>query len=215
MGQVKSSKTKDLNEIRGSRLDTENRDRILINKIAKRDESAFEEFLKYYQHRIINLLYRYTHSRSDAEELAQDVFINIWNRADSFKGRSRVSTWIYRIACNLAINHLKKRKLPILSIDGYITSPSSRIKKDLIDPGALRSESFTDNKEKKALIEAAIEKLSPAQKMAILLSRYEGYSYAEISEIMKISVSAVESLLFKAKQKLRTILLPFKEKGML
>lgn len=194
-------------------MNNDSRDKILIDNIGRRDETAFEEFVRCYQSKIMNLLYNYTHSMPDAEELAQDVFIKVWNSATSFKGKSKVSTWIYRIAVNLAINHIKKKKLPALSIDGYVSPSGDKIRKDVAAPEITQPESVMKSKDRKILIEDAIEKLHPTQKMAFVLSKYEGHSYAEIAEIMKVSIPAVESLLFRAKQNLKEFLLPFREKG--
>ena len=191
------------------------RDKTLLENISRGDESALEELVSGFQSRIINLLYRYTRrSRQDAEELAQDVFVKVWNSAGSFRGGSAVSTWIYRIAINLAINHTKKKKLPVFSTDGYMASQAGGIRREFAVQEPSQQETLI-NKDRKEIIEHSMEKLPPSQKTALILSRYEGRSYSEISGIMKVSIPAVESLLFKAKRKLRTVLLPYREKGML
>ena len=188
-------------------------DIILMERIAKKDEASFELFVTSYQNKIINLIYNYTHSRSDAEELASDVFIKVWNSAGSFKARSKVSTWIYRIAANTAINHKRKKQLPSSSIDGFINISGNKIKKDIAAPDNKQPQSIMEKNDRSAIIQTAVEELSPQQKMAFVLSKYECRSYLEISQIMKLSVSSVESLLFRAKQKLKQILLPLREKG--
>jgi len=181
----------------------------LIERIKRKDEPAFEEFVRHFQGMVLNLLYRYVRSVPDAEELAQDVFVRIWNSAGSFRGDSRVSTWIFRIASNLAINYLKKKKLKQVSLDVSSSLKGDRIKDEISDSSGRRS--VTENRAN--LIESAVQSLPPNQKIAFILSKHEKHSYKEISEIMKVSVPAVESLLFRAKQNLRVFLLPYRENG--
>lgn len=176
-------------------------DEILIKKIAGGDETALEELVLRHQNKILNLIYRHVNSSSDAEELAQDVFARVWSRAKSFKGNSKLSTWLYRIAVNLSINHLKKRKI------------DREIKKDVTAPADSQPDSIMVKNRQTLLIKNAVESLPPAQKTVLILSKYENHSYAEISEIMDLSIPAVESLLFRAKQNLKEFLLPFREKG--
>ena len=176
-------------------------DETLIKKIAGKDEKAFEELVFRYQNKVLSLIYRYVNSLPDAEELAQDVFVRVWNQAGSFKGRSKLSTWLYRIAVNLSINHLKKRKI------------DREIKKDIAAASDSQPDFIMVKDKQTLLIKNAIDSLPPAQKTTFILSKYENHSYAEISEIMNLSIPAVESLLFRAKQNLKKFLLPFREKG--
>ena len=187
-------------------MSDEEKDLFLIKAIANQDEAVFEEFVKKYQSRIINLIYKYTHSRHDAEELAQDVFIKVWDSAPSFKARSKVLTWIYRIAINTSLNYIKRKSLNFSIKLGDRT-------KDLVAPQKNQPEFLLIRSEREVMIEKALENLHPSQKTAFILSKYQNYSYAKIAEIMKISIPAVESVLFRAKQKLREELLPLKEKG--
>lgn len=185
-------------------------DRILIDRISVHDEFAFEEFIKRYQRRIFKLIYRYTRSVQDTEELAQDVFVKVWESAESFKGKSRVFTWVYRIAVNIAINHVKRKlsyakyiKIPILLENDQAMSRMSA-------PYGRQPDSLLEEKALKSLVKDAMQKLPATQRMAFILSKYENYSYAEISEIMDTSVPTVRSLLYRAKISLRKYLLPFR-----
>lgn len=194
-------------------MSDEMQDIILLEKIAKKDEDSFELFVSNYQNKIINLIYNYTHSRSDAEELTSDVFIKVWNSAGSFKARSKVSTWMYRIAANTAINHKRKKHLLSSPADGFVNFQDSKIKKDIAAPDNLQPQAIMEKNDKNSIIQSAVDKLNPQQKMAFILSKYECRSYLEISQIMELSIASVESLLFRAKQKLKDILLPLRKKG--
>jgi len=176
---------------------------LFLEKIAEKDESAFEEFVRIYQNRVLNLIYSYVRSRQDAEELAQDVFVKIWNQARSFKGRSKVSTWVFRIAVNLTINYLKRKKIPLTSLDKPLSEEGRIMLEQVSGPKNLQSDFLLEQKALQSIIETAMENLPPAQKTAFILSKYEKHSYKEIAEIMNLSISAVESLLFRAKQNLR------------
>jgi RNA polymerase sigma-70 factor, ECF subfamily len=176
-------------------------DEILIKKIAAGDERAFEEIVARHQNKIINMIYRNINSFSDAQELAQDIFVKVWNRAKTFRGESKFSTWLYRITINAVINHTKKKK------------PLVEIKKDIISPAGLQPDSIMSGNNRSELIKSAVDSLPITQKTAFILSKHENHSYEEISDIMGISISAVESLLFRAKKNLKEFLMPFREKG--
>ena len=194
-------------------MDQKERDKILIDKIAGGDDTAFEEFVICHQGRIINLIYKYTRSREDAEELAQDVFVSVWEAAGSFRGRSSVSTWLYRIAVNASINHVRKRRIRAESLDKPVNLQGGRVYRQVAGPVSMQPDSMLEQKTDKIIIEKAMEKLAPNQKMAFMLSKYENHSYAEIAEIMKLSVSSVESLLFRAKQNLKIYLVDHRQRG--
>lgn len=187
-------------------------DRMLITKISEGNETAFEEFVLCHQKKILNLIYRYTHSMPDAEELMQDVFVRVWNSARSFRGKSEVFTWLYRIAVNLAINHLKKKRFPAKSLDIPVNLQDGEVQQQVPAPENQQPDCIFEEKAVKSIIENVVAQLPSTQKMAFVLSRYENNSYAEISATMKTSVSSVKSLLFRANHNIRKQLLPIKEK---
>ena len=187
-------------------------DKTLINEISKKNEYAFERFVERYQKKTINLIYGYTHSMPDAEELAQDVFVKVWQKAGSFKSNSKVFTWVYRIAINLAINRFNKKRIPMRSLDAPLILDDGEVKQQVSAPQSQQPDFILEQKEIKTLITNFIEKLPPNQKMAFILLRYEARSYAEIAEIMEMSIPTVKSLLFRANQNLSKNLLPYKQK---
>lgn len=141
----------------------------------------------------------------DAEDTAQEVFIEVYESISSFKEESKFSTWLYRITVSKSMDHIRKKKRKkrfafIQSLygknDGAMIEPP-----DFFHPGV-----SLENKENASALFKAIEKLSSNQKLAFVLSRIEGLSYMEIGEIMKLSDSAVDALLQRAKKNLQVSL---------
>lgn len=191
-------------------------DEVLIRRVALfKDESAFKEIFDRYEKKVFSLIYRYTGSYQETEELMQDVFLKIFNKANTFKGQSKLSTWIYRITVNVCKNYKRKKKPEIFSIEEIVHSQEegTKLKDEILMPDFTTPKEILDMKRKMAIIQRAIESLPSNQRLAFILSKYEGFSYAEIASVMNTSVSAVESLLFRAKQNLKKILIPYRERG--
>ena len=184
-------------------------DEFLIKRFVSNDESAFEELFRRYEQKIFNLVYRYIGPYPETEELTQDVFVKVYKSANTFKGKSKFSTWIYRIAVNTCLNYKAKKRLIVESLDKIDNQPV----KELVAPDSTNPEEQFTRARKMAIIQQVIDVLPPNQKIAFILSKYEGFSYAEIGEIMNVSISSVESLLFRAKQQLKKELTPYKEIG--
>ena len=150
-------------------------------------------------------------NEQDAEEITQDVFVEAYNKAHTFKGESQVSTWLYRITTNKCIDHIrsKKRKKRFALLTQLFHDSGEPISdaSDFVHPGVV-----AENKEKAAVLYKAIEQLPETQKVAFLLSETGGLNYGEISEILGTSVSSIESLLFRARKNLRKILADYYKK---
>ncbi len=168
-------------------------------------EKAFRDFIKEHQPRVYNTALNILQNTEDAEEITQDVFVEAFNKAHTFKGESQVSTWLYRITTNKCIDHLrsKKRKKRFAFLTQLFHESGEPISdaSDFVHPGIV-----AENREKAAILYKAIDQLPETQKVAFLLSETDGLSYAEISEIVGTSVSSIESLLFRARKNLRKIL---------
>jgi RNA polymerase sigma-70 factor (ECF subfamily) len=177
----------------------------LIRRTARGDEEAFEELVEKHKRPLLNTVYRYIGDPEDAEDLAQEVFVKVWKNASGFKGRSKVSTWLYRIAVNACLNDRRKRKHRVESLD--------RMQESGRTPDALVAEEDRESAERNRIVREALSELPGRQRMALMLSRFEGRSYKEIAEIMDTSLSSVESLIFRAKEGLARRLLPLRERG--
>jgi RNA polymerase sigma-70 factor, ECF subfamily len=164
-------------------------------------EINFKQLVESHQEKVRNTCFRFLKNREDAEDVAQDVFIQVHDSLDDFRSDSELSTWIYRIAVNKSLDFLRKQKrkkrfTQLTSLFGInqeeiVLSPLENPHQDL------------ERKERNQILDSAIDKLPESQKIAITLSRYEGFSNKDLASIMKLSVSAVEALLHRAKWNLR------------
>jgi RNA polymerase sigma-70 factor (ECF subfamily) len=175
----------------------------LISDINRGDPRALKSLFSIYKDKVFNTAVSYLQNIQDAEEITQDVFIEIFNSADKFKGDSALSTWIYKITINKCLDQIKyqKRKKRFAVVTSIFKTDSVELNidtPDFIHPGI-----EIEQKESSQILFKAIHKLPDNQKTAFILSKIESLSYKEISEIMKTSISSVESLLFRAKQNLK------------
>jgi RNA polymerase sigma-70 factor (ECF subfamily) len=177
----------------------------LIQGLRNGDEAAFKFLVKNYQDRVYNTAIGIVQNAEDAEDVAQEVFIQVFRSIHSFKEESKLSTWIYRITTSRALDLLRNRKSK--KRFGFLQrlfGDSNETLYELPDfnhPGVA-----LDQKENAALLFKAISRLPENQKIAFTLHKLEDLSYQEISEVMKTSVAAVESMMHRAKQNLRKIL---------
>ncbi len=175
----------------------------LLARIAAGDQDAFARLVRCHQGNVFNLAYRFSRDPQDAEELAQEIFFKVWRHARSFKGQAAFGTWLYRLAVNTCLNYRKKKKnrpesLPLL---GDLAGASDAAGTEIIA------------REREKILDQAVNALPVRQKMVLILANFESKSYEEIATIMNISVSAVETLLFRARQNLGKILKSLKNKG--
>lgn len=180
----------------------------LVNALIAGNENAYRQVINEYRAPVIRLCRGYTGSTEDAEDLAQDIFIEIFNSIGKFKARSSLSTWIYRIAVNKSLNYIRKRKKMKYGVGGTV----DEFNED--DSESVSPETGMVRKEHAIALHNAIDNLPPAQRTAFILSKYEDLKYNEIAEIMKTSVSSVESLLFRAKRNLQDSLQYYYKKNM-
>jgi len=176
----------------------------IIEKLKGGNEKAFSDLVNTYQKMVINTCYGLLHNIEDAEDVAQDVFIEVFRSASGFRGDSKLSTWIYRIAVNRSLNFLRdhKRRKLIKSIDNIVESSANGTGVYYPEPGG-DPQSELENIQRSKIMHDAIDTLPKNQKIAFTLSKYEDLSNKEISEIMKLSISSVESLMHRAKKNLQ------------
>lgn len=172
------------------------RDVELIRLAARGDEPAFEELVNRHLRSVLNTIYRYVGERDAADDIAQEVFAIVWAKADTFKGHARFSTWLYRIVVNecLQFRRKRRRRPATLSLDAL--DPDN-------PPVELQTPPDHERAERTAAVRRAVAELPDRQRIALVLSHFEGRSYQEIAEAMGTSVGSVESLIFRAKESLR------------
>ena len=177
----------------------------LIQGLRNGDEAAFKYLVDTYKDRVFNTAIGIVQNAEDAEDVAQEVFIQVFRSVQNFKAESKLSTWIYRITTTRALDLLRSRKSKkrfgiIQRLFGEGNEPEMEIP-DFNHPGVA-----LDRKENAARLFKAIGQLPENQKIAFTLHKLEDLSYQEVSEVMGTSVAAVESLLHRAKQNLKKIL---------
>lgn len=177
----------------------------LIQGLKNGEEPAFKYLVHTYQDRVYNTAMGILQNAEDAEDVAQEVFIKVFRSIHNFKGDSKLSTWIYRIATTGALDVLRSRKSKkrfgiIQRLFGESNEPEFELP-DFNHPGV-----SLDRKENAAKLFKAISELPENQRIAFTLHKLEDLSYQEVSEVMNTSVPAVESLMHRAKQNLRKIL---------
>jgi RNA polymerase sigma factor (sigma-70 family) len=174
----------------------------LIAGLVKSDEDSFKFLVDLYKNKVYNTCIGLVQNKNDAEDLTQEVFVEIFLSINQFKRKSKLSTWIYRIAVMKSLDLLRRRKRK--KRFAFITSlfgEKGEIIHDSVNffhPGVI-----AENKELSSILFSTVSKLPASQNIAFILNKVEGLSYNEISEVMNISVSAVESVLFRAKKNLQ------------
>ena len=175
----------------------------LIRAIADGDQTAFEQLVRRYQAPLISFSYRYVGDLPSAQDLTQEVFVRIFQAAPRFKPKAKVSSWVFKIAYNLSANELKRRK----RMGEFHAQISSGDWNALGKP--LRNHRAEEtNREMEARLMTALGELPEKQRAALLLKINEGLSYREISTILDVSVASVESLIFRARSRLKQLVKP-------
>ena len=176
----------------------------LMTRVGQGDDHAFEILVNRHQTSVLNLIYRFIGDRTQAKDLTQEVFIRVWQAAKTYKPKAKFTTWIYRITANLCFNELKlsRRKKWFLFHQSSDDQRGNTIEETLSD-SASSAEDLLLDKERSRQISDALQGLPDNQRMALVLKRYDDLSYAEIAQIIGCSVSAVESLLVRAKRALQ------------
>jgi RNA polymerase sigma-70 factor (ECF subfamily) len=164
---------------------------------------AFEALMRHYYPRILNFIYRFVGNQSTAEDLTQEVFMRVYNNARKYRPKSGFQTWIYTIAKNVALNDLRRGRRLTFFPDEPADGDGHKIYKESEDLKVISPDEKIIQKEKAVRIRAAISKLPENQKIALILRRYEEFSYAEIAATLNVSDKAVKSLLSRAMQNLK------------
>ncbi|MDE1156577.1 MAG: sigma-70 family RNA polymerase sigma factor [Acidobacteriaceae bacterium] len=166
--------------------------------------AAFDVLLAKYRKPIIHFMFRMVHNQAVAEELAQEVFLRVYRSRETYRAEARFSTWLYRIATNLGVNHARDTRRERASSTVYLDDPDPETgtTPDVADdtPSA---EADMLREERMKAIRSYVMALPERQKVAVLMHKYEGLDYKQIGDVLKLSESATKSLLFRAYQTLR------------
>jgi RNA polymerase sigma-70 factor, ECF subfamily len=177
----------------------------LVELLKKKDRAAFKTIVETWQDMVYNTALGILQNEEDAEDVAQETFIQVFESIVSFKGASKFSTWIYRITVSKSMDHIRKRKRKkrFAFLQGLFNKNDRLVADppDFSHPGVRM-----ENKENSKVLFKAMDKLPSNQKTAFVLNKMEGLSYHEIGEIMKLTDSAVDALLQRAKVNLKKFL---------
>ncbi|HET9431267.1 MAG TPA: RNA polymerase sigma factor [Chitinophagaceae bacterium] len=180
-------------------------ERLLVEQLKQGDETAFRTIVETWQDMVYNTAYGIVQNAEDAEDIAQDTFVQVYQSIGTFKGESKFSTWLYRITVAKALDHerKKKRKKRFAFVKSLFGEESQVIVNppDFNHPGVV-----LDKKENAAVLFKSIRQLPEKQRIAFTLHKVEGLSYQEVSEVMRTSISSVESLIHRAKTNLKKAL---------
>jgi RNA polymerase sigma-70 factor (ECF subfamily) len=189
-------------------------DQEVVLRARSGQEAAYRELIRRYERPVFALLFRMVRDRELAEDLAQETFVKALNAIDSYRPEFKFSSWIFKIANNAAIDHLRRRELNTLSLDGspHAETPEA-MQATALQIGA-RQETPLDAVEAKELgsaIEAAIGSLRPEYRSCILLRHVEGRAYEEIAEMLNLPLGTVKTYIHRARNELRQSLAHLKE----
>ncbi len=184
---------------------------------SKENINKFEEIVKTHQEKVRNTCFRFVKNVEDADDVAQEVFIQAYKSLGHFRNDAELSTWIYRIAVNKSLDFLrwKKRKKRFGQVKSIFGFGKNEENQEIQIPLSENPGKELEKDERKKILSWAVDQLPENQKAAITLSKYEGFSNKEISEILNISLSAVESLVHRAKKSLHKKLYNYFEKQIL
>jgi len=177
-------------------------------------ELAFRELVRRYQRPVFSLIYRMVRDREVAEDLAQETFIKVLNAIDTYRPEHKFSSWIFKIANNAAIDHLRRREPDMLSLEGAPDAVTIERQEATALQVGDRGESPLDELEARELgshIEGAIGRLRPEYRACILLRHVEGRSYEEIASVLGLPLGTVKTYIHRARAELRDYLEPLRE----
>ncbi len=189
-------------------------DQELAKRIQEGDEDAFRTLVDHHQEMVVNVCNSFLHNADDAMDVSQDVFIKIFESIHKYKGQAKLSTWIYRIAVNHSLNHIrsKKRRNWLNTLDNLFNGDENE--KPVYEPVDESSqEKQIEAEEEQQVMIKALQKLPEKQKTALTLNSYEEMAYKEIAEVMQIPVNQVGVLINRARKNIQQYLIDFYKKN--
>ncbi|MFZ0310570.1 MAG: sigma-70 family RNA polymerase sigma factor [Candidatus Sulfotelmatobacter sp.] len=174
------------------------------------DQSAFDYLVQKYRRPLVSFMYRMARNTTVAEDLAQEVFLRVYRSRQTYEASAKFTTWLYRIATNLAVNHARdtRHERPEVTVSLDEPDEETGTTMDLAD-GKISAEEALVRRERMLAIRGKVEALPERQKLAVIMHKYQQMDYKQIAEVLKLSESATKSLLFRAYETLREQLREF------
>jgi RNA polymerase sigma factor (sigma-70 family) len=177
-------------------------ERILVEQLKEGDQAAFKTIVETWQNMVYNTALGIVQNAEDAEDIAQETFVQVYQSIGTFKGESKFSTWLYRVTIAKALDHQRRKKRK--KRFGFVRSLFGDDNEVVINPPDFNHPGVElDKKESAATLFKAVSELPENQRLAFTLHKIDGLSYQEVSEVMETSVSSVESLMHRAKTNLK------------
>lgn len=189
-------------------------DAALMLRVKDGDMAALEQLVEKYKQPVLNLMFRMLHDSSEAEDLAQTVFIRVFQSASRYEVSAKFSTWIYTIARHVCLNEIRRRsRHPALSLDSSQTDTEEGTPRQFEDHRVFTPPQAMLHGELEAKIQEALAALPEKQRLAVLLCRQDELSYEQIAEVLGLSLSATKSLIHRARETLKLKLKPYLQTG--
>lgn len=183
----------------------------LIERCKKGDIGAFNELVELYEKRVFNFAFRMSGNYDDANDVAQEAFIRVFNSINTFRGEANFTTWLYRIVTNVYLDERKKQKSHLhTSLEEYIELEENAVTRQIEAEGPLPAE-VAEEAERNGVLHRAIQELPEYQRVMVVLYHTQNKSYEEIAEIMKLPIGTVKSRLNRARLALKEKLDPIRE----
>ncbi|HUA38757.1 MAG TPA: sigma-70 family RNA polymerase sigma factor [Candidatus Sulfopaludibacter sp.] len=189
-------------------------DAVLMLRVKRGDRAAFAELVEKYKQPVMNLVYRTLHDETEAEDLAQNVFLQVYKSAKRYESRAKFSTWLFTIARNLCLNEIRRRsRHPADSIEEAHAEHEDQPRQQFEDKSSVAPPEKLLHGELAQKIEEALAELPENQRTAIWLCRQEELSYEEIADVLGCSLSATKSLIHRGRETLKEKLKPYLRTG--
>ncbi|MCX6245646.1 MAG: RNA polymerase sigma factor [Bacteroidetes bacterium] len=180
----------------------------LIDGLIRQDKGAIQHLVNNYQKNVIKTAYYFVDNMEDAEDLSQEVFLEIIKSIGGYKRKASLNTWVYRITVNKSLDHLRRQRRSMTQRMGSLfKDPSEGTNRN--DNKLAAIDTRNDDHEKRLILDSAVNSLPENQRIAFILNKYDELSYKEIAEIMNLSLSSVESLIHRAKLNLQKKLIHY------
>jgi RNA polymerase sigma-70 factor (ECF subfamily) len=182
----------------------------IMLRVKAGDQSAFDFLVQKYRRPLVSFMYRMARNTAAAEDLAQEVFLRVYRSRQTYEASAKFTTWLYRIATNLAVNHARdtRKERPEVTISLDEPDEETGTTMDVAD-GAITAEENLVRRERTLAIRSKVEALPERQRVAVIMHKYQQMDYKQISDVLKLSESATKSLLFRAYETLRDQLKEF------
>lgn len=182
----------------------------IMLRVREGDDAGFGVLIEKYRSPIVHFMFRMVHNQAIAEELAQEVFLRVYRSRQTYRAEAKFSTWLYRIATNLGVNHARDTKYERMAQNIYLDQPDPETgtTPDVADATPTVEQELVRGERLKAIRDQVLQ-LPERQRAAVLMHKYQGMDYKQIGEVLRLSESATKSLLFRAYQELRQKLKDF------